>query len=356
MLIIDGHLDLAMNALEWDRDLRQPVAEIRKSERTYREKGRAAGTVAFPELNQGRVMMSFATLLARVAHETNGFKGNNGQEICHAKAMGHLAYYRLFERLGHLRILKDWTSVEQHVDEWQRAKSGAEPPHGIVIAMEGADPITSPDELPFWWENGLRLLGLSHYGVSSYAHGTGTEGGLVGDAKALLRSMGEVGMILDLTHLADQAFWEAVEAFDGPVHASHCNCRALVPDQRQLNDDQIRAVVERDGVIGVAFDLWMLQRDWVHWIAFNEKTATLEAVVDHIDHICNLAGNADHVAMGTDLDGGYGIEQTPLGFDTIADLQKIPELLRTRGYSDEDIAKIMHGNWLELLRRSWTSV
>ncbi len=354
MLIVDGHLDLAMNALEWNRDLTQTVAQIRKSERHYKEKGRAAGTVAFPELKQGRVMLSFATLIARVAHKTNGYKGNNGQEICHAKAMGQLAYYRLFERLGHLSILADWPALERHVEAWRQADADAQPPHGVVLAMEGADPITTPDELPAWWDRGLRLIGLSHYGVSSYAHGTGTEGGLVGDARALLRAMDEIGMILDLTHLADQAFWEALESFDGPVHASHCNARALVPNQRQLNDEQIKAIVERRGVIGVAFDMWMLQPDWVHWIAFNEKTATLEAVVDHIDHMCNLAGSADHVALGTDLDGGYGIEQTPLGFDTIADLQKIPELLQRRGYTAKDIAKIMHGNWLEFLRRSWT--
>lgn len=357
MLIIDGHLDLAMNGLEFDRDLKQSVAEIRKSERKYRaQKGRAANTLSFPELNKGRIMMSFATLLARIAHETNNFNGNNGQEICHAKAKGHRAYYDVYERLGYVRVLRDWPAVEQHVAEWKAADTAAQQklPHGVVIAMEGADPITSPDELPLWWENDLRLLGLAHYGVSSYAHGTGTEGGLIGECKALLKGMEEVGIILDLTHLADQSFWEALENFDGPVHASHCNCRALVPDQRQLADDQLKAVIERNGVIGVAFDMWMLQPDWVHWIAFNEKKKSLEAIVDHIDHICNLAGNADHVAIGSDLDGGYGIEQTPLGFDTIVDLQKIPDLLKKRGYAQEDIEKIMHGNWVEMLRRAWS--
>lgn len=354
MLIVDGHLDLAMNALDWNRDLTQNVDTIRKSEYHMTEKGRAANTVSFPELKKGRVMLSFATLLARIAHETNNFIGNSTQGICHAKARGQLSYYELYQRLGHLRILTDWPAVEEHVAQWEQAKAGEEPPHGIVITMEGADPITSPDELPFWWEKGLRLLGLAHYGVSSYAHGTGTEGGLIGEAPALLDAMQEVGMILDLTHLADKSFWECLERFDGPVHASHCNCRSLVPDQRQLSDEQIQAVIERNGVIGVAFDLWMLQPGWVHWIAFNEKEKGLDAIVDHIDHICQIAGNADHAAIGSDLDGGFGIEQTPLGLNTIVDLQKIPPLLKERGYSEEDIAKIMHGNWLSLLRRSWT--
>lgn len=354
MLIVDGHLDLAMNALDWNRDLTQNVDTIRKSEYHMTEKGRAANTVSFPELKKGRVMLSFATLLARIAHETNNFIGNSTQGICHAKARGQLSYYELYQRLGHLRILTDWPAVEEHVAQWEQAKAGEEPPHGIVITMEGADPITSPDELPFWWEKGLRLLGLAHYGVSTYAHGTGTEGGLIGEAPALLDAMQEVGMILDLTHLADKSFWECLERFDGPVHASHCNCRSLVPDQRQLSDEQIQAVIERNGVIGVAFDLWMLQPGWVHWIAFNEKEKGLDAIVDHIDHICQIAGNADHAAIGSDLDGGFGIEQTPLGLNTIVDLQKIPPLLKERGYSEEDIAKIMHGNWLSLLRRSWT--
>jgi len=375
VLIVDGHLDLAWNALDWNRDLARSIAEIRLSERMMPEKARAANTVSFPELKKGQVMMSFATLLARVAHETNQYRGNHSQEICHAKAMGQLAYYELYERLGTLRILKDWPSVEAHVAEWQRAAnenrdttraaaeslspSGAEgdletPPHGVVIAMEGADPITSPDELALWHERGLRLLGLAHYGASSYAHGTGAVGGLRGQARALLRAMEELGIILDLTHLADEAFWECLDVYQGPVHASHCNCRALVPGQRQLADEQIKAIIERDGVIGVALDMWMLQPGWVQGIAFNEKIKTLEAVVDHIDHICQLAGNAEHVAIGSDLDGGFGIEQTPLGLDTIADLQKIPGLLAARGYAADDVARIMHGNWLRMLRRAWS--
>lgn len=353
MLIVDGHLDLAMNAIDWNRDLRLSVAEIRKKERWMTEKGRAANAVAFPEMRQGQVMISFATLLARLAHETNRNIGYQSQQICHAMAMAHLSYYEVCERQGELAILKDWQAVEQHVARWRQAPPEEKLPLGVVISMEGADPITSPDEVPLWWERGLRLLGLAHYGVSAYAHGTGATGGLVGEARALLQAMNEVGMILDLTHLADQAFWEALEAFDGPVHASHCNCRALVPDQRQLSDEQIKAIIQRGGVIGAVLDMWMLQPGWVQWIAFNEKKKTLDAVVDHIDHICQIAGNADHVAIGSDLDGGFGLEQTPLGLDTIADLQKIPDLLRARGYAEDDVAKIMHGNWLEMLRRAW---
>ncbi len=189
-----------------------------------------------------------------------------------------------------------------------------------------------------------------HYGPSAYAHGTGVSGGLTAQGGDLLKAMAEVGMILDLTHLADQSFWEALEIWKGPVLASHNNCRALVPGDRQFDDDQIRAILERDGVIGAVFDSWMLMPGWSH--ARNSEV-TLEAVIDHIDHVCQMAGNARHSAIGGDLDGGYGTEQTPVGLDTIADLQKVPGLLSARGYSTEDIEGIMHGNWLRFFESAW---
>jgi membrane dipeptidase len=165
--------------------------------------------------------------------------------------------------------------------------------------------------------------------------------------------MERLGILLDLTHLSDQAFWESLEHYNGLVLASHNNCRALVPHQRQFSDAQLQAIFERDGVIGVAFDAWMLQPGWVVGQTTNEKV-TISNVVDHIDHICQLAGNSRHVAIGTDLDGGYGKEQSPRDLETIADLQKLNGLLAARGYSADDIAAILHGNWLRFLRQAWT--
>ena len=188
------------------------------------------------------------------------------------------------------------------------------------------------------------MVSLSHYGVSAYAHGTGTEGGVTQSGFSLLRAMDSVGMILDTTHLADQAFWEALEHFDGPVLASHNNCRELVPGDRQYSDDQIIALVERGGVIGVALDAWMLYPGWVK-DQTQPDVISLESVADQLDHVCQLAGSSQHAAIGSDLDGGYGNEQTPGDLDTIADLQKIPELMRARGYTDADCRDIMHGNW-----------
>ena len=161
-------------------------------------------------------------------------------------------------------------------------------------------------------------------------------------------------MILDLSHLVDDGFWEALDCFSGTVLASHSNCRALVPGDRQLTDEMIRAVIARDGVIGSALDAWMLQPGWIQHET-RGASVTLDAYVDHIDHVCQVAGNARHAAIGTDLDGGYGIEQTPRDLDTIADLQRVPELLAQRGYAADDIATIMHGNWLRLFRRAWST-
>jgi membrane dipeptidase len=218
--------------------------------------------------------------------------------------------------------------------------------------MEGADPILSPDQLEAWQQAGLRLLGPTHYGPGRYAGGTGTELGLTELGPALLKEMERLGIVLDLTHLSDQAFWESLEHYHGLVLASHNNCRRLVPHQRQLSDEQLKAIFERDGVIGAAFDAWMLQLGWIVGESRNEQVS-LATVVDHIDYICQLAGSSRHVGIGTDLDGGFGREQSPHDLDTIADLQKLAELLAGRGYGEDDIAAILHGNWLRLLRQAW---
>jgi membrane dipeptidase len=166
--------------------------------------------------------------------------------------------------------------------------------------------------------------------------------------------MERLGLILDLTHLSDQAFWEALEIFHGTVLASHNNCRALVPHQRQFTDEQLRAIVARDGVIGAALDNWMVRPGWARG-AREKPPVTLAHVVDHIDHVCQLAGNSAHAAIGSDLDGGFGREQSPSDLDTIVDLQRLCDILSQRGFKDSEVAAIMHGNWLRLLRRAWRS-
>ena len=350
LTLIDGHLDLAMNALLWNRDLERRVHETRQAEEGMPQKGRARGAVAFPEMREARIAISLATVIARVKRPGVPFAGATTQEIAYGQAQGQLAYYRELERQGKLRILKDWPSLVALFEQWDAGATDA--PFGIILCMEGADPIVSPEQVPLWWEDGLRVVSISHYGPSAYAYGTGTPGGLTERARPLLEAMERQGMILDLTHLADDAFWQAVDIWGGPVLASHQNCRALVPGDRQFTDDQIRAVIERDGVLGAAMDAWMIAPDFDRSNPDNSGI-TFETVCDHVDHICQLAGNTRHVAIGTDLDGGYGTEQTPRDLDTICDLHAMLEILRRRGYSDDDVRAIAHGNWLRLFQRAW---
>ena len=108
--------------------------------------------------------------------------------------------------------------------------------------------------------------------------------------------------------------------------------------QRQLRDSDIRKIVDRGGVIGASFDAWMLDPGCGQGPGKVRRVATLETVADHIDHVCQLAGSAKHSAIGSDLDGGFGTEQSPADLDTIADLRKLPAILKRRGYSDDDIA------------------
>ncbi len=357
MLVIDAHLDLAWSALQWNRNLLESVYTIRANEAKVAGKGRAQNTVCLPEMRQGRVALSFVTMLARSTGHKVEYLDYGSQSQAYGIAKGQLAYYRALETDGHARVLADSESLRAHIAEWEAWESvGANPlktpPLGFVISMEGADPIRDPAQLEEWWEAGLRLLGPTHYGPGRYAGGTGVEHGLTALGEPLLREMNRLGMLLDLTHMSDQAFWQAVKVYDGPVLASHNNCRALVPHQRQFSDDQLKLIIKRDGVIGAAFDIWMLQPGFVR--GGSNRDVFIETVIDHIDHICQLAGNSLHAAIGTDLDGGFGREQSPCDLDTIADLQLLPELLAARGYQADDIANIMHRNWLRFLYGVWS--
>ncbi len=264
---------------------------------------------------------------------------------------GQVEYYRIMESQGHMRMLRDGPALESHVAEWKRA-DGSGVPLGFILAMEGADPILEPTDVELWWERGLRVVEPVHYGVSYYAHGTGVPGGLTAKGRELLAAMEAVGMILDVTHLADESFWQALEVYRGPVLASHHNCRALVPGDRQLTDQQIRALVERDAVMGAVFDSWMLHPHYIPGKTDN-SLVSMERVIDHIDHVCQIAGNARHSAIGSDLDGGFGTEQSPRELNTIADLQLVPALLGKRGYKEPEIQGIMHGNWLRFFQKAW---
>lgn len=354
-LIFDAHLDLSMNALEWNRDLTQPLTEIREREKHLTDHSdRGKGTVSLGEMRKGRVGICVATQIARYVKPGNPLPGWHSQEQAWAQTQGQLAWYRAMEEKGAMKQIRNKEELQRHLKTWEQAGESAMLPVGFILSLEGADSMVNLQYLEKAYASGLRALGPAHYGPGVYAHGTDSEGGLGQKGRELLQEMEKLNIILDATHLCDESFWEALDHFKGPVWASHNNSRALVPHNRQFSDDQINALLERDAVIGTAFDAWMLIPGWKIGKSMPEETGvSLTHVVDHIDHVCQLAGNALHAAIGTDLDGGYGKEQGPVDLDTIADLQNIPALLKSRGYSEEDIEGIMYKNWIRFLESRW---
>ena len=349
MLIVDAHLDLSMNAMEWNRDLRLPVMAIRELEKGMNDKpDRGKGTVAFPELRKGKIGLVVATQIARYVSPTSKLKGWNSPEQAWAQTQAQLSWYRTMEEAGELVQIRDINGLMHHLENWNSKK-----PIAYILSLEGADSLVNIDYLHRAYAYGLRAIGPGHYGPGRYANGTDSSGSLNEMGRALLKDMETLNMILDATHLCDDAFWDAMEIYHGAVWASHNNCRSLVNHNRQFSDEMIKALIQKDAVIGGALDAWMMVPNWQRGISEpKEMKCSLEKMIDHMDHICQLAGNANHIGIGTDLDGAYGKEQCPYDIETIADLQIIPSLLSKRGYSELEIEKIMHGNWLRILKRA----
>ncbi len=350
--IIDAHLDLAWNAISFNRDLTLPVDEVRLAESALDDHpARRGGTVTLPELRRAGVAVCVATLLARAGSapanpSRRGLRTDldyASSSIAHAVAQGQLSYYRLLESQGLVSVIQDRSGLQEHWDRWRSKPDST--PTGILVGMEGTDPIVAPDQVEQWWRSGLRVAGLVHYGHGRYACGTGADGPLTVAGRELLVHFKRLGIALDATHLCDRSLDEALDLFDGSIFASHHNCRALVPGERQLADRHILELICRGGVIGTALDAWMLYPGWVRGVT-DRQVVGLAAVADHIDHVCQLAGDASHAAIGSDLDGGFGIEQCPRELDTIADLGKIAGILAARGYSDSNLDSVFHGNWL----------
>jgi membrane dipeptidase len=355
MLIADAHLDLAMNALEWNRDLTRPIDEIRERERDLTDKpDRGRGTVSFPEMRRGGIGLCVATQIARYVAPGNPLRGWHSPEQAWAMTQGQLAWYRAMEERGELVQIADRGSLDRHLALWETG-GGSDAPIGYVLSLEGADSIVTLKHLERAYAQGLRAVGPAHYGPGVYAHGTDACGDLGAPGRELLREMDRLGLILDATHLCDESLRDALDHFQGPVWASHSNCRSLVPHGRQFTDEHIKELVQRDAVIGAAFDAWMLVPGWVRGQTTPEAAGvTLQTVIDHIDHICQIAGNARHCGIGSDLDGAFGREQCPADVETIADLARLPALLAERGYSHDDAHAIAYGNFVRFLRNAWS--
>lgn len=354
MLIFDAHLDLAMNALEWNRNLCWSVEEIRESERGMIDKpDRGKNTVSFSAMRKGNVGLCVATQIARYVKKGSKLPGWNSPEQAWAQSQGQLSWYREMERVGQLKQITDLEGLKNHLELWNDDPEVQ--PIGYILSLEGADSIVSMEHLEMAYENGLRAIGPAHYGPGTYAHGTDSSGGIGAKGKELLRNVERLNLILDATHLCDLSFWETMDNYQGAIWASHNNCRKFVDHNRQFSDKQIKELIARKAVIGMALDAWMMVPDWIRGVSNpSSMNASLEQTVQNIDHICQLAGNSEYVGIGTDLDGGFGREQCPIEIDTISDLQKLPDLLRIRGYEASDIENIMHRNFLRFLERNWS--
>jgi membrane dipeptidase len=356
MFIMDAHLDLAMNAMEWNRNLRQTVDQLRDREKGLTDKpDRERNVVSLPALREGKIGLVVATQIARYVRKGSPLPGWHSPEQAWAQSQGQLAWYGAMVDQGEMIQIVDKASLETQVKTWSDdSTADADKPVGFILSLEGADSLVNISYLEKAYKYGLRALGPAHYGEGRYAGGTGTEDGFSEAGKFLLKEMDSLHMILDVTHLTDVGFSQAMDIYKGPVWASHHNCRTLVKNQRQLTDDQIRVLIERGAVIGGVLDAWMLADGWIRGVSLPRAVGVnLDRLIDHYDHICQIAGNADHIAIGSDLDGAFGTEQSPYDLNSIADLQKLPALLTLRGYAAEDIQKILHGNWLRFLRNAW---
>ena len=353
LLIVDAHQDLAYNAVTLGRDYRRSALETRareKSERAQAENGNCM--IGLPELLAGRVAIVFGTIFTMPAHRAM-FRRDivyGDAQTAHTQGMAQLdVYHRWADEESQIALVGSLADLDAVLATWQTRASPADARQvGIVPLIEGADPIREPAELELWVERGVRIVGPSWAG-SRYAGGTGEPGPLTDLGHELLALMPELGVGLDLSHMAERAALQALERFEGVLMASHSNPQALVPGDRHLSDALIRGIAEREGVIGIVPFNMFLRAGWRP--GDRKEQVTLTDVVRAIDYVCQRVGNADHVALGTDFDGGFGSESTPAEIDTVADLSKIATALDEHGFERDHVAAIMGGNWLRLLRR-----
>lgn len=352
-LIIDAHEDLAWNALTFGRDYTHSAHETRRHEA---QQGSLAPQVngdtllGWPEYQEGRVAVVFATLFAAPKRRRMGDWDTQvyGDLLeAHRRYQAQVRFYHDLTK-NHRRKFRLITTREDLAEvlaHWDKRRKTH--PVGLVMLMEGAEGVRSTWELDFWWEDGLRIIGLAWAGTR-FCGGTGEIGPLTPEGRTMLRAMARYPYILDISHMDEQAALQALEGYPGPIIASHANAKALTgsPSNRHLSDEVLRWLIERDAVIGVIPYNRFLDARWRP----GQPRLPLAAVVEQIDYICQMAGDARHVGLGTDFDGGFGVQATPEGIDTIADLQRLVPLLAQRGYREADIAAILGGNWARVLQ------
>jgi membrane dipeptidase len=308
-----------------------------------------ACTVSLPDLARGGVGLVFGTLftLPAAAQGTDlpAEQSYSTPDEAHAQALAQLDIYRGLADAGWLRLIGRRSDLADHRVAW----SAGDRTLGMVLLMENGDPIREPAEVSSWRAQGVRIVGPAWQGTR-YCGGTHAPGPLTDLGRALMPALSRAGMILDISHMAEESFWQALDLFDGQVIASHSNCRVFVAESRadrHLSDAMIRALVSRGGVIGMVLYNAFLAAEYV--TGDPKEPYGIDRLLRHIDHICQITGDARHVAIGSDLDGGLGREQIPRELDSVADMPRIAEALSADGYADADVAAIMGGSWLRLL-------
>ena len=347
MHIVDAHEDIAWNALVLGRDVRRSALETRRLEEGTGVPRRGGHCmVGLPEWLSGSVTIIFGTVFVAPARRGSPEPHTyTTAEEAYALGQAQLDFYhRLAGECDQVALIGNHADLNGVLASWESGN----PQVGIVPLMEGADPIRGPAEAEVWFERGVRLVGLSWQAGSRYAGGNAAPGRLTDAGRELLAVMADLGLILDVSHLAEESFFEAVDRFEGQIVATHANPRARVPGPRHLSDEMIRRLVERDGVIGLVPFNRFLRSGWS--TGDPKEDVTGADVAAAVDHICQVVGDAAHVGLGSDFDGGFGAESAPAEIDTVADLGRIGPALGELGYGEEDVAAVLGGNWLRLLR------
>src|SRR3990172_6070261 len=343
--IVDSHQDLAWNILSFGRDYLRSVEETRRLENGGLTVERTGDTLlGWPDYQRGAVAVVFATLFstpARWAYQWETYIYKTTAEANRQYRQQMELYFRLTDNHpDKFRFIRSASDLDEVLASQQQADpAGGGYPVGLLALMECAECINEIDELEEWWGMGLRFIGPAWAGTR-FCGGTKEPGPLTDDGRQLLDAMAEHGFTLDLAHMDEPAVLESLDIYPGQIVVTHGNCLALLPGHefnRHLSDRVIHGILERDGIIGVVPFNTFLKDGWLKGKSSREEVS-LERLVDHIDHICQLAGDARHVGIGTDFDGGFGLQSTPKEVDTIADLQKLVPLLSARGYSPEDTA------------------
>ena len=358
-LIIDSHQDLAWNMLTYGRDYTRSVQETRRLEAgTSTPERNGDCIVGWPEYQRGQVTAVFATLYATPAR-----KKEVGDAVVYADyATAHRLYREqidLYRKLvddhpDKFQLVSSVKELDSVIEHWSKPLSDDQGhPVGLIYLMEGAEGIRSPHELGEWYELGLRIIGLAWAGTR-YCGGTSEPGPLTDDGRKLISAMADYNFILDLSHMDEAAALESLDRYEGPVVATHSNCAALMSGSgtnRHVPDRVIRGLIEREGVIGLIPLNTFLKVGWLRKNGSRREEVSLETLIAHIDHVCQLAGDANHAGIGSDFDGGFGWQSIPHELDSIADLQMIASKLIGRGYSESDVANVLGGNWLRVLRK-----